>query len=327
MKRRVPERPDWLTNMLLTLGAVLLCLLVIETAVRLTYKDLLVVQKEERALLHRYDETLGWVPLPGVSEKFTATRTISVTHNSRGFRDIEHRLEPGKRILFIGDSFVWGFDVEQHERFTELLRMKLPDWQIYNLGVSGYGTDQEFLLLQSQFDDYRPDVVFLVFCTDNDDNDNIANNIGPGLYFKPYFEFSGDKLLLKGIPVPKSLTYFSLHHPLLSRSYLVRLIVRALSPKLVRAEGMAPTAAIIQEMNDFIRQRGSRLLVGLTQRQPLLESVMTSENIPFLLLNDAERYNANAFHWTPAGHALVSSRMYDFLLRTGVVTPGSSVRQ
>lgn len=327
MNGRLPGRPAWLMNLLLSVGTVLLSLIVAETVLHLLYKDFLIIQKEERAVLHRYDEMLGWVPRTGVSQQFTATRTISVTHNSRGFRDIDQRLKPGKRIVFIGDSFVWGYDVEQHERFTELLREKLPNWQIFNLGVSGYGTDQEYLLLQAQFDHYQPDVVFLVFCTDNDDNDNISNSIGPGLYFKPFFESTSGHLVLRGIPVPKSLTYFGYHHPTLSRSYLVRLIVRALAPKPTMADGIPPTAAIIQEMNEFVRRKGSRLMVGLTQRQPLLESVMLNENIPFLQLSDAERYNANGFHWTPAGHAVVSSKLFDFLLRTGVVPPGPTARQ
>ena len=110
-------------------------------------------------------------------------------------------------IMFLGDSFVWGYDVEKEERFTEKLRKYMPDWSIYNLGVSGYGNDQEYLLLQKYYDKFRPEIVFVVFCTDNDRDDNSYNNINGG-YFKPYFEIEEGNLKLKDQPVPLSANYY-----------------------------------------------------------------------------------------------------------------------
>jgi lysophospholipase L1-like esterase len=48
-------------------------------------------------------------------------------------------------IVFLGDSFVWGLDSEADERFTELLKAKLPDYKVL-VAVAGFGTDQEYLL-------------------------------------------------------------------------------------------------------------------------------------------------------------------------------------
>ena len=45
--------------------------------------------------------------------------------------------------MFVGDSFVWGYDVEASERFTELLRDEFPGIRIVNAGVNAYGTDQD----------------------------------------------------------------------------------------------------------------------------------------------------------------------------------------
>ena len=104
------------------------------------------------------------------------------------------RDRPG--ILFLGDSYLWGYDVEAAERFTDKLQVRHPEWSIYNLGVSGYGTDQEYLLLNRYFDEYKPQVVFLLFCEETDHEDN-RSNMRYGGYYKPYCTITGNRLELK----------------------------------------------------------------------------------------------------------------------------------
>ena len=158
----------------------------------------------ERSLGYRYDTELGWAPIPNSSSVVTNARTIHAQHNSLGLRDIEFTLDAEPTIMFLGDSFVWGLDAEADERFTELLRPRLPGYKVMAAGVSGYGTDQEYLLLQRLWPRVRPAVVVLMFCTDNDRQDNSTNIRYEG-YQKPYFETGPDgALVLKGQPVPKS---------------------------------------------------------------------------------------------------------------------------
>lgn len=312
------SHPKGFVNVILVVFSLIFTCGIGEAIIRQFFDKNLTVYEEERSLLYRFDELLGWFPKTYSSNVFTGSRTISVSHNSRGFRDVEHTKSGKPGIMFIGDSFVWGYDVEQPERFTEKLRSRIPEWEIFNLGVSGYGTDQEYLLLNQQFDYYKPRLVFLVFCTDNDDNDNISNSISNGAYYKPYYELNGEKLSLKGVPVPKSLAYFVRQHPLLSQSYIVRLFVKALSPKMVRND-FPPTAAIIQEMHEFVYRKGSQLVVGLVERQPALEHFMNNQNIPYVQLNGAERYSAMWNHWTPKGHDTVSNKIHDFLFNAGLL--------
>jgi len=307
-----------LFNIILTAVSLLVALGVGELVLRYYFARNLMVHEEERSLLYRFDDRLGWFPKTDSINAFTGSRTVSVVHNSRGFRDIEHTRNDKPGIAFIGDSFVWGYDAEQSERFTEKLRSKISGWEVYNLGVSGYSTDQEYLLLKQQYDYYKPRLVFLVFCTYNDDYDNTTNTIGDGTYYKPYFEVYDQKIYLEGVPVPKSLTYFARQHPLLAKSYVVRLLIRATSPKIVRKE-FPPTAAILQEMDDYLRQQGSRLVVGLLDRQPSLEQFMENQNIPYVQLAGAERYPTHGWHWTPAGHITVSDKIYDYLQNAGLL--------
>ena len=152
----------------------------------------------ERSLAYGYDAELGWAPIPNSVSTVTTARTIHATHNSLGFRDIEFSPDGRPVMLFIGDSFVWGVDAEANERFTDLLRNKLTQFTIVNAGVSGYGTDQEYLWLKRIWPKVRPAIVVLVFCTDNDRKDN-STNLRYGRYHKPYFEITADgTLALRG---------------------------------------------------------------------------------------------------------------------------------
>jgi len=170
----------------------------------------------ERSLTYGYDAELGWAPVPNSASTVTTARTIHASHNSLGFRDIEFKPDGRPVMLFVGDSFVWGVDAEAGERFTDLLRERLPQYQTVNAGVSGYGTDQEYLWLNRIWPEIHPDVVVLFFCTDNDRKDN-TSNVRYGRYRKPYFETTPDGTLqLKGQPVPKSLQL------LIKESWLVR---------------------------------------------------------------------------------------------------------
>jgi hypothetical protein len=158
----------------------------------------------ERSLSYRYDRELGWMPIPNSNSLVTNARTIHARHNSLGLRDDEFTLDAKPTIMFLGDSFVWGLDAEAAERFSDLLKAGIAGYKILAAGVSGYGTDQEYLLLRRLWPKVRPAVVVLIFCTQNDRDDNSTNIRYEG-YQKPYFATAPDgSLVLEGQPVPKS---------------------------------------------------------------------------------------------------------------------------
>ena len=310
-----------LKNMALLLVATVSCLLVAEIVVRIIYKDTLRVWKDERNLTYRHDSYLGWFPVENSVRKFKGSRLIEVKHNRRGFRDIEHVLGAEPRIVFLGDSFVWGYDVNQGERFTDKLRQILPDVSIYNLGVSGYGTDQEYLLLQKNFDFYKPNIVFVVFCTENDWVDNSRSRRYGG-YYKPYFFIKGNDLELQGIPVPKVENYFLIKHDILSKSYLVQLAVKtiynAFNPQGISFDN--PTYIILEKMHEMSIEKGFQLIIGLQGNGPKLEDFLEYRKIPYINLNVPHRYPSDGGHWTPEGHSLVARRIYEYLTKFNYLT-------
>ena len=99
---------------------------------------------------------------------------MGVICNSRGLRDSEKGFEkpPGtRRIVVLGDSFMWGFGVENEEMFSMILQESVPGSETINLGVNGYSTVQELVRLETEGVLYEPDLTVLAFFW-NDLEDN-----------------------------------------------------------------------------------------------------------------------------------------------------------
>lgn len=160
---------------------------------------------ENEFKFYEYSPVLGWKNKAGAEGIFhTPDATTRVSINSKGQRDIEHEYKKDGRfrILVLGDSFVWGYGVEQDSRFTEHLRELLGDGtEIINAGVSGYGTDQELLYYKAEGSRYSPDLVILAFGTFDAKHDNVQ--AVAYTYPKPYFSIEEKSLQLHNVPVPE----------------------------------------------------------------------------------------------------------------------------
>lgn len=266
--------------------------------------------------IYNYDAELGWFPVPNSDVSFTGIRTIKVHHNSLGLRDIEHDTAPKQTIAFIGDSFVWGYDAEQNERFTEVLRAKLPEQRIVNAGVTAYGNDQEYLLLRRLWDRIKPNIVVLMFCSDNDRKDNVTNTRQDGPY-KPYFDMT--KAAFAGIPVPWSRHIYFAENWLARHSWVFRVAVSAYvliaHPPATMPD---PTEHLVGMMKELVESRGAKFLVGLQFHDPKLEAFLAAQKIPFTSFDDADHELGDGDHWTPKGHELVAERLMRLLAENGV---------
>lgn len=114
------------------------------------------------------DEELGWYPKANVHGRHDKPGSFATTFstNSQGLRDTEHEFErePGiSRVVVLGDSFAWGFGVDDHQTFSSVLDSALEATEVINLGVTGYTLRQEAMLLNRLGWRYDPDVVLLTF--------------------------------------------------------------------------------------------------------------------------------------------------------------------
>jgi hypothetical protein len=96
--------------------------------------------------------------------------------NRQGFRDREFTPKGAKkRLLVVGDSFVMGNNVAPGENVPRQLEGLLPGWEVLNLGVLGYGPDQELLRLRQDGLALQPDAVLVCLFPANDFNDLAKN--------------------------------------------------------------------------------------------------------------------------------------------------------
>jgi lysophospholipase L1-like esterase len=266
--------------------------------------------------IYNYDAELGWFPVPNSEVSFNGMRTIRVRHNSLGLRDVEPGTTPKPSIAFFGDSFVWGYDAEQNERFTEILRAKMPQERIVNAGVTAYGTDQEYLLLRRLWERIQPNVVVLMVCVDNDRKDNTVNTRNDGPY-KPYFNMT--RGAFAGIPVPWSRHLYFADNRLARNSWLLRVATSAYvliaHPQVVVPD---PTERLIGMMKEFVESKGAKFLVGLQYRDPALEAALAGMKIPYAWFDGAEHEFGDGDHWTPKGHELVAERLLTLFTENGV---------
>lgn len=201
------QRSQIISRIALLCGSSLFCLLVIEIGYRvldpfrhITSDE---INRTEHGNLSEYDQTLGWRGVPeGQAELVTECNSVWLQHNRHGFRDVEHD-DVGDHwptIVFLGDSYTWGYEVEFDEMFVNKLRDMLPRFNIFNLAHRGYGTDQELLTFKRWRHDGPIQWVVLMF-SENDVADN--NSSFRWDKRKPKYRMIQNELVLTGVPVPK----------------------------------------------------------------------------------------------------------------------------
>jgi hypothetical protein len=348
-KSRLFQRRPRLFLVVLSMFGILLVLVVAEFAVRLVLPQW-APTRAERVVFWVYDPQLGWAHRPNQQGRFTHPDfSVSVKINSRGLRDREHDLRPSdkKRMMILGDSFGWGFGVEQEDRFSEVLERRQPDWEIINASVSGYSTDQEYLFVKDRGLAYRPDIVLLLV----HDSDFAGNDSSVQYgYNKPYFCVSGDTLELRNSPVPTASFRQTIERFLMGNTYLWRRIylAGAIASNRVKA-GMDRNrsgdlseqpekryevmAQLIRAINGVCRQAQSRFLVVSCpldeKKQFRIQTVCAAEGIPYLPLDDALAQSRQAItfphddHWNATGHRLAADALDAFLRRQEIFPPSS----
>ncbi|OGV46546.1 MAG: hypothetical protein A2X46_06325 [Lentisphaerae bacterium GWF2_57_35] len=118
------------------------------------------------------NKRLAYELMPDLNMPFGGRR---VKTNADGMRDdVNYPKEkaPGTvRILGIGDSGMFGWNMAQGDEYLSILRKNLQQrpgrYEVMNLAVPGYNTFQELEILRFRGLAYRPDIVVVGWC-DND---------------------------------------------------------------------------------------------------------------------------------------------------------------
>ncbi len=143
----------------------------------------------------QYDPVLGVSLIPGREGAHRRCYDGYVSINSWGMRDRERTLEKPRnvrRLAILGDSMLESVHVKPHETAAHLLERKLntkgsSSFEVLNFAAGGYSTYQEYLRYKKDVRKFDPDVVALVFYS-NDLEANLEETIrGVGFRFPtPY---------------------------------------------------------------------------------------------------------------------------------------------
>lgn len=191
-------------EVLLLFGTLLCCFIIAESYYRIfdpfPYVGWWEINYNEYGNLLKYDRILGWSGIPNETAEFiTENSKTLLQHNEFGFRDVSHRGDQKKpAIVFLGDSFAWGYELNWDEMFVNMLRKKLPNYEIFNLSLRGYGTDQELIAFKRW--QYQGPVKFVIVMFNVTDFVDNSRFIRYGR-FKPKFEVRDGTLFLTHVPV------------------------------------------------------------------------------------------------------------------------------
>jgi hypothetical protein len=130
--------------------------------------------------LFAYDDELGYRPPAGSQVSFPVGEHLyTVVFDKDGIAD---KAGIGAvEIAILGDGVIAGLELPSQDRIANQISKKLDGKSVLNIGVTGYGTIQQALLLEEwlQQGKIKPKVVFLVFNLANDFIDDIREWDGP----------------------------------------------------------------------------------------------------------------------------------------------------
>ena len=294
-----------------------------------------------------YHQSRGWALRPGIKDMSVFEGKILNT-NSQGLRgktEYNYQRTAGKqRILVLGDSFTFGTDVSDDESYSQYLESILPNVEVLNLGVQGYGQDQMLVALKEEGVKYHPDVVILGF----DFADTFRNLLRFFGYAKPEFEMVAGGLQLTNVPVPTPDQVLA-QEPYRSHALDLGVMLRArISLKLgmTKTKARNLTRLILDEMVATTHNADATPVLVYLPILGELQDSSAAMNADEQYLNDycqhravsclllrprfageirkGVRFVGKGGHWNAEAHSRAAQGIADFLLESGLVHASTS---
>lgn len=276
--------------------------------------------------MDRFDPQLGWTTAPHYRSETINTNSGGM----RGQREYAREKPDGvRRIVVIGDSFTFGEYVTDDETYAAQLESLLPNTEVLNLGVHGYGLGQMHLRLLRDGFAYQPDLVIVAVYSNDIDRAVLSFRD----FAKPRYVWDGDELTLTNTPIEPPET-----HPIgspqsyMPRSYFLGAVHR-LVWRYVNRSVFAPKWELCRRILDETLQacnsnKASVLVVSIPTtalgelRYPgkMLSAWAASNNTPYLNLaevyskmSDQDRARLYKGHWTPYGHQIAAKAIAEYI--------------
>lgn len=284
-----------------------------------------------------YSPTLGW----RTQRNYRSEQFNTNSRGLRGRREYPYEKPAGeRRIVVVGDSFTLGGRLIADDAvYTAVLERALPGVSVLNLGVAGYGIDQQLLYLREEGFKYNPDLVIVAIFVD----DLRRAVLSFRDHAKPRFKLANGSLVLENVPVPSPETVARDISYRIPPFYVLALLeftaehfAREWVP-LGRLEVDRLSQAILGKMREEAEQRAAKLLVlaipdadfaqRMDRSERFLENWGRRTGTPVLMLREVflamprdEQARLYDGHWTAFGHQVAAEAIRKTIVERKLLT-------
>jgi hypothetical protein len=273
--------------------------------------------------MFRSDAQTGWSNAPNLrtTRINAAGEEWSIRTDQSGQRLIVHNPHAKRRILILGDSLSFGEGVDINDRFDVKMLPSLPGVRVVNTGVSGYGTDQEYVAYRNWRHLLEPADTVLIVLNWTDYYDVLRRRFFGRA--KPYFEKVDGSYVLRPPPIT-----------LLERWSDWSLVARVAARFVDRTEEPAPESLDPRQSIEIIRfvlgrireeaPSGVRVVLAHQGTRDFLKPELGLSSTIFcefadicIDLDDVLAADQAHFlpddHWSASGHAAVAQALLKVL--------------
>jgi hypothetical protein len=186
--------------------------LMLELAARLLFEDGRYSVNPTLVSEFQHDSLLGWKGIPNYRGASLVSKA-EISINSEGFRDPDWNAMLDRanmagllKIMALGDSTTYGYEIDRYERFTEQLQELFAntgqDVVIFNAGMPAFGTDQEYRLFEILSPRISPDLVLLRYNSNDIGDSALPYCWGDPKYrvYRPFYDIDGNLILHETVP-------------------------------------------------------------------------------------------------------------------------------
>lgn len=156
--------------------------------------------------MFKYHPTIGYTFIENFKNRIqNETGGYLIKTNKIGFRsdyDFNFEKDFRKRILLFGDSFTAADAVSNNQRFSNILEREIANLEVYNFGMPGTGTDQQYLIYQEFGRNYQRDLIIVAVLVENirriSSRYRIFSDVNGNeiILEKPFFNVENNELVL-----------------------------------------------------------------------------------------------------------------------------------
>lgn len=268
----------------------------------------------------------GWTLRPNTSSRhdhIAGDFHVTVTIDANGFRQTRPIVADKPTLLIMGDSFTFGFGVEDGETYPALLAGMITNRNVINGGyVGGMALNTQLAWVRQNYHTWRPETVVYQFFSGNDFDDIAAGN--------QYYADDIGQLRFCRKGATGALTAWMRQHSRLAAVVMDR--VGAFLPASPPDSGLLQAKLLVHEAAVHARENGYEAVFLFApntygraepytdkREAELRRQIVAEERLVCIALDNLWQEDKSRLHfehdghWTPYGHAIVAEKLAEWL--------------